>query len=128
MSDDRRTAHSTFIDLAEHTRLGRGPQAVVELLFRLATEVEALRQTLSDPRVPDSVRASYRDAHARTVTLAHNSVGLSGGSEKILGCYFNSSPTADRLAPELWMAVKLGAGPEELAALRARLEEVEMYT
>lgn len=128
MSDDGRTSFSSFIDLVEHTRLGRSHHAVVELLLRLATEVEALRQALADPRVPEGVRASYRDAHARTVTLAHNSAGPSGGAEKLLRAYFNRDPGADRLAPELDMAARLGAGPEELAALRTRLEEVEMYT
>jgi hypothetical protein len=127
-SDDRRTSFTCYLDLAQHTRLGASHHTVVELLLRLCTEVEALRQALADPRVPAGVRASDRDAHARTVTLAHDAAGPTGGREKILRSYFNREPDAHRLDPELTMAARLGAGPEEVEALRATLEEVELYT
>lgn len=126
MSD--RTSFSCLRDLVDHMRLGASHQAVVELLLRLCTEVDALRQALADPRVPAEVRHSYRDAHARAVTRAHDSAGPFGSPEKVLSAYYNRDPDADRLAPELDMAARLGASPEELAALRATLEEVEMYT
>ncbi|WP_434422874.1 hypothetical protein [Nannocystis pusilla] len=126
MSD--RTSARCFVDLVHHMQLGAGHHAVVELLLRLCTEVDALRQALADPRVPAEVRHSYREAHARAVTRAHDSAGPYGSGEKVLSAYYNRDADADRLAPELDMAARLGAGPEELAALRATLEEVEMYT
>ncbi|PCC72244.1 hypothetical protein SAMN02745121_01444 [Nannocystis exedens] len=122
-----RTSFTCFRDLVEHTRLGPGHHAVVELLLRLCTEVDALRQALADPRVPAEVRAGYRDAYARVVTRAHDPAGPLGAPEKVLRAFYNREPDADRRAPELGMAARLGAGPDELAALRATLEEVEQY-
>lgn len=50
--------------------------------------MEALREALSSPDTPESVRQSYREAYARIAVLSHNAAGPSGGLQKILARYF----------------------------------------
>jgi hypothetical protein len=102
--------------------------AVVTLLLRMAVELEALREALASPEVPEAVRDSYREAYARIAVLSHNSAGPYGSTEKILARFIPRDPSAEPFTPELEMMARLGSSVEEREALRAKMEEVEFYT
>src|SRR4030095_7565959 len=114
--------------LARQYHEGPFQAALITLLFRMNTEIEALREALSSPETPESVRQASREAYKRTAVLSHNSAGPTGGAEKILRTFFPWESREDRLTAELEMMKRLGATPEELEALRDKMEEVEMYT
>ena len=103
---------------------------IIHILIRLMTEVEALREALSSPDTPESVRQSYRKAYERIAVLSHNSAGPSGGQEKVLRRYFaeTQEDPGHPYVPERLMMKRLGATEEELEKLCAKMEEVSMYT
>lgn len=129
-SDIPSTSHEVYRALA--LRYGRDPfhAALVQLLFRLSSEVEALREALSSPETPEAVREVYRQAYARTAVLSHNAAGPLGGPEKVLRRFFpaEEAQAHERFHSEVEMMKRLGATPEEQQALRDKMEEVEMYT
>ena len=127
-SDSPKTSFELYYEMAKQYSQSPFNAALVTLLFRLTTEVEALREALSSPETPESVREAYRQAYARTAVLSHNSAGPSGGTEKVLRKFFPRENSDDRFTSELAMMKRLGATPEELQALRDKMEEVEMYT
>ncbi|WP_224369143.1 hypothetical protein [Hyalangium versicolor] len=127
-ADRPKTSYELFLALVEQYRMGPSHAALVTLLLRMTTELEALREALSSPETPESVREAYRKAYERTAVLSHNSAGPTGGAEKILRTFFPWEGRDDRFAPELEMMKRLGATPEEQEALRDKMEEVEMYT
>jgi hypothetical protein len=102
--------------------------AAVKLLLRMAVELEALREALASPEIPDAVRESYRKAYARIAVLSHNSAGPYGSTEKVIARFIPRDPSAEPFTPELEMMARLGASAEEQQALRAKMEEVEFYT
>jgi hypothetical protein len=122
------TSYEIYSALAQHYSLGPTHPGLVTLLFRLTMEVEALREALSSPETPESVRQAYREAYKRTAVLSHNAAGPTGGTEKVLRTFFPWEAREDRFNAELEMMKRLGASPEELEALRDKMEEVEMYT
>ncbi len=127
-SDIPSTSYDMYRALGELYHLDVSHTAVVMLLFRLASEVEALREALSSPETPEAVRETYRKAYARTAVLSHNAAGPMGGPEKILRQYFPREPTEERFYAEMTMMKRLGATPKEHQALREKMEEVEWYT
>jgi hypothetical protein len=118
---------------------GGGDAAVVSLLLRLVSEVEALREALASPETPEAVRRSYRLAYVRTAVLSHNSAGPSGGIEKVFETFFPrggqapgfGEPAAGQGEPyaaELAMMQRLGATEEEKRQLRDEMASVSKLT
>lgn len=127
-SEPPKTAHEMLLALMEHHVQGNSQAALVTLLLRLTVEVEALREALSSPETPETVREAYLRAYERTAELSYNGAGPSGGLEKVLCRYLPWKASKDRFAPEMAMMQRLGATPEQQQALREKMEEVEMYT
>ncbi len=130
MSDPSKanTSFEMYWALAQQSMKDPASSALIHLLFRLMAEVEAMRETLSSPEVPEAVRESYRKAYARIAVLSHNAAGLSGGAEKVMRRFVPREESAGRFSPELEMLARLGASEEERRALHDKMEEVEMYT
>ncbi|MCY1083617.1 hypothetical protein [Archangium lansingense] len=122
--DHPKTSYEMYRAMAEHYHQGPSHAALVTLLFRMTMELEALREALSCPQTPESVREAYK----RTAVLSHNAAGPTGGAEKILREFFPWEGSDDRFASEMAMMKRLGTTPEEQQALREKMEEVEMYT
>ncbi|MCY1083624.1 hypothetical protein [Archangium lansingense] len=126
--DRPKTSYEMYRAMAEHYHQGPSHAALVTLLFRMTMELEALREALSSPQTPESVREAYREAYKRTAVLSHNAAGPTGGAEKILREFLPWEGSDDRFASEMAMMKRLGTTPEEQQALREKMEEVEMYT
>lgn len=122
------TSWELFRALAEHFSKGTSEASLTFLVLRLMMEVEALREALSSPETPESVRQSYRQAYERIAVLSHNSAGPSGGAEKIIRRFVPDKTRTDRFAPELTMLGRLGATEQEQQTLREAMELAEMYT
>jgi len=134
MSPMPNTVHSESTSVSVYEALARlhcaqpQSQVVIQLLERLLMEVEALREALSDPSVPDTVRAAYKQAYARTAIMSHHSAGPHGGLEKLLRRYCPRAETGERFWAERQMMARLGATADEQTALCEGIEEVESYT
>jgi hypothetical protein len=127
-SDAAKEIYRALAGLALNDNVGKSMESLVEVVFRLMTELEAIREALSSPDIPEQVRQSYRLAYERIAVLSHNAGGISGGTERILGRFFPSTSESDRFHCEMVMMVRLGATGDELRTLREQLDEVESYT
>jgi len=121
------TAFEIYSALGSLYSRSAGDQALVGLVLRLLTEVEALRAALSDPAVPEVVRQRYLEAYARTAVLSHNAAGPMGGAFKILRTFAPKEP-GDRFGTEVEMLRRLGASTERQEEVCKKMEEVEWYT
>lgn len=124
------TSWSLYSALMEKLMKDDSSAAIIHVLSRLLTEVEALREALSSPDTPESVRQSYREAYARIAVLSHNAAGPSGGLQKILARYFPRDRAGHEAeyAAERMMMKRLGATEEETEKLCEKMDEVSMYT
>lgn len=129
-SDDAMTSGSINLGLIQKLMKDDSVAPLIHVLFRLTVEVEALREALSSPDTPESVRQSYRQAYARIAVLSHNAAGLGGGTEKVLSTYFPRAreTSAAPYATERMMMQRLGATEEEIEKLCRKMDEVSMYT
>ena len=128
-SDDAMTSGSINLGLIQKLMKDDSMAPLIHVLFRLTVEVEALREALSSPDTPESVRQSYRQAYARIAVLSHNAAGI-GGTEKVLHTYFpraHDTPDAP-YATERMMMRRLGATEEDIEKLCRKMDEVSMYT
>ena len=107
---------------------GEPEVSLVNLLLRLMTEVEALREALSHPDTPEPVRHAYRQAYARIAELSHNAAGPSVGAEKVYRRFVPRELATERFTAERMMMKRLGASEEDIEALCDRLDLVEQYT
>jgi hypothetical protein len=126
--DPPSSAREIYQALFEYFGKGSSEATLVMMIFRLMTEVEALREALSSPETPESVRQSYRQAYERIAVLSHNAAGFTGGMEKVLRRFFPQGTDSERFVPEMAMLERLGATSEELQTVREELETVETYT
>jgi hypothetical protein len=126
-SHEEGTAGAVLLGLAQVMAQGEAHASLVNLLFRLLIEVEALREALSHPGTPEPVRQAYHEAYARIAELSHNSAGTAG-VEKVLRRFYPRDGAAPRFATERMMMARLGASTEEIEALCDRLDTVEQYT
>ncbi len=129
-SDDAMTSESINLGLIQKLMKDDTVAPLIHVLFRLTVEVEALREALSSPGTPESVRQGYRRAYARIAVLSHNSAGV-GGTEKVLNTYFpraHETAAAAPYASERMMMRRLGATEEEIEKLCRKMDEVSMYT
>ncbi len=104
---------------------------IIELVLRMAMELDALRTALADPRVSEATRAAYRDAYATCSVRYHNSAGAYGGWEKTLAQFFPKDARAEAGPDddgELEMLRRLGMSDADRAKHHQKLSEVEMYT
>jgi hypothetical protein len=103
---------------------GRGSSeaALVTMVFRLMIEVEALREALSTPETPESVRQSYREAYERIALESHNAAGPDPGVVKVLSRFFPHRTDSERFASEMAMLDRLGASHADKQAIRVKLE------
>ncbi|MDC0672061.1 hypothetical protein [Nannocystis radixulma] len=124
--DAQPDAHDIYRSLYEHAKIGESHTLLVDLVLRLFFEVEALRAAIADPSCPEGVRRRYRAAYEAAAVERHCSVGLTNGDAELLKHFFPGS--GGTFQPYLAMLERLGATPEQLAAIRARLDKVSSYT
>ena len=127
-TDTPNTAREIYQTLFDYCGKGSSEATLVMMLLRLMFEVEAMREALSRPDTPESVRQSYRQAYERTAVLSHNAAGFTGGMEKVLRRFVPQGTDSERFVPEMAMLERLGATPLEMQTLRDELETVETYT
>ncbi|NMO16845.1 hypothetical protein HPC49_41670 [Pyxidicoccus fallax] len=126
--EDAMTSESLTMALLQKLMRDDSVAPIIHVLLRLTVEVEALREALSSPDTPESVRQRYREAYERVAVLSHNAAGSGGGTEKVLAKYFPRDTPAPEFATERMMMKRLGATKEEVEALCKKLDTVRQYT
>ena len=92
--------------------------ALLQVIFALVQEVEALRTAIAHLPADSELRRRYRKAYEESGVLAHNGAGVTLGWEKLLGNWFKANYEPRELA----MLERLGLTPEELEKFRKDAE------
>lgn len=108
-------------------------EVLVQMVFDLFVEVEALRSMSLNPRA--GLIDIYAEAYRETALTSHSSIGPTSGLDKLLSQFYpraHAEPSGSAAGRRVWreslLLERLGYTPEELESFKQLAAEMETYT